>query len=436
MTERLLQHLGAEVSARSLSLFRVLLGLVLVATPVRMVAYGWVDALYVEPSYHFAWVSWAQVPGAGVLTLLFGVLGLLGLGLTVGWRPRLMAALYLVVFVYIELLDATYYLNHYVLLTLLLAAVAASPSALLGSVATWRGQSVPERVPRWSVWLLRAIVGSVYLWAGVCKLQPDWLLRGEPLHTWLLARQDLPVVGPWLAEPVTAVVMSWGGALYDLTLPFLLLHPATRKVGLVLLVGFHVITGLLFPIGVFPWLMVGASVVFFEPGLGAAVEGKPGRLSPGGLAILGGVVLMLVLVPARSVLYPGEVMWTEQGFRFAWRVLLIEKTGQVDFRVVDRTTGETWRVRPSDELTELQHKQMRTQPDLIVQYARHLADVHRLPGHDVAVYADSFASLNGRPAQRLVRADVDLVTLVPGRDPHEWITPLQDPEVGRTRPGE
>ena len=426
MTERLCAYLGEQVDGGSLAVFRVVLGLVLVAVPLRMVAYGWVDELYLQPSYHFAWVWWAQVPGEVTLYALFFALMGFGAAVAMGVSTRLAALYYLMLFLYVELLDAAYYLNHYVLLTLLLGCVAVSPAADRWSLDRRWGRSAKDRVPRWSVWLLRAVVGSVYVWAGLCKLQPDWLLRGEPLHTWLLARQDLPVVGEVLALRSTAIAMSWGGALYDLTVPFLLLHPRTRRVGVVLLVGFHAITGLLFPIGVFPWLMVGASVVFMPPSLWRESLALPGRISRARLGALGVVALLLLLVPARFLLYPGQVLWTEQGYRFAWRVLLIEKTGQVDFRVVDNTTGETWRVRPSTELTELQHKQMRTQPDLILQYARHLADQHAVPGHHISVYADSYASLNGRPAQRLVREDVDLAALEAGWDPYAWIVPPLD----------
>ncbi len=45
----------------------------------------------------------------------------------------------------------------------------------------------------------------------------------------------------------------------------LLLWRRTRLVAWVAVVAFHVATWLLFPIGVFPWLMIGVTTIFFEP---------------------------------------------------------------------------------------------------------------------------------------------------------------------------
>ena len=50
----------------------------------------------------------------------------------------------------------------------------------------------PTVVPIWVVWLLRFQVGMVYFFSGLAKVNGDWLLRGEPLATWLPARADLP----------------------------------------------------------------------------------------------------------------------------------------------------------------------------------------------------------------------------------------------------
>lgn len=411
-------HLGASVDGASLQAFRIGLGLLWTFAAVRFVAYGWVEELYLAPSYHFAWVPWAVVPPATVLYGLFAAMAMAGLGLAHGRWPRAWAALFLVCFGYVELLDATLYLNHYVLLTLVTMGVLA---------IDWH-----RPMPRWALWGLRFLFATVYLWAGLCKLNPDWLLRGEPLGTWLGARGSWPVVGPLLAHPWTALAMSWGGAAYDLSVPFLLLVRRTRPLGVGLVAFFHVVVWWLFPIGIFPWLMILGVTLFFEPDwprrflpapwLGPRA-GSERPMAPGPSAAFVAVLTVLALFPARFLLYDGPVAWTEQGYRFAWRVLLNEKTGQVDFRVEEKDGPGRWRVRPSDELALFQHQQMRTQPDLIVQYARHLQRRFAEQGHDVAVYVDSYASLNGRPSQRMVRPDVDLT----GPLPDGWLVPLEGP---------
>lgn len=418
MVTELRARLGENVDGAGLIAFRVFMGLLWAFAALRFVAWGWVDELLLRPTWHFAWVDFAVVPPAPILYGLFGVQVLAGICVAcgVGYRPAVAA--FLLAFGYVELLDVTLYLNHYVLVTILAATMLVLPLH----------RSAREPQPAWGVWLLRIEVGLVYLWAGFCKLNADWLLRAEPLHTWLRGRSDLPVVGPWLALPETAFVMSWGGAAYDLLIPLLLLASRTRAPAYLLVIGFHLVTWWLFPIGIFPWLMIGATTVFFPPSWPrtllrrAPVQVPTGRpVSSAGLAVWVAAVAVLALFPARFVLYGRDVNWTEAGFRFAWRVMLIEKTGLVEYRVVERSTHRVWVVRPGDELTPLQHEQMRTQPDLIAQYARHLADRFRTRGHDVAVYADAWASLNGRASQRLIRPDVDLSSGAPGQD---WIVAL------------
>jgi hypothetical protein len=36
--------------------------------------------------------------------------------------------------------------------------------------------------------------------------------------------------------------------------------------------------------------------------------------------------------------YPNELFWTEEGFRFSWRVMLMEKAGYATFKVKDAVT--------------------------------------------------------------------------------------------------
>jgi len=249
------EALGAPVDPASLVVFRVGFGVLAAGAAARFVALGWVEALYLAPGFHFAWADWARAPAAPLMYGLFAAQLVAGVGIALGWRVKICLTAWLLTFGYVELLDKALYLNHYVLFTLLGLTLLLSPTA------RW---DRPGRT--WALWLLRLQVGLVYLWAGLCKLNADWLLRAEPLSTWLGARAELPLVGPLLAEPAAAFGMSWGGAAYDLSAPFLLLHPRTRPLGMLLVVGFHVTVGLLFPLGVFPWVMVLGATLLLDPG--------------------------------------------------------------------------------------------------------------------------------------------------------------------------
>lgn len=56
------------------------------------------------------------------------------------------------------------------------------------------GQRWSNWVPAWSLWLLRAQIAVVFVFASVAKWNGDWL-RGQPLGLWLGERTDFFVVG-------------------------------------------------------------------------------------------------------------------------------------------------------------------------------------------------------------------------------------------------
>lgn len=426
--ERLRWALGRPLDPASAAVFRIGFGLLVALAAARFVWLGWIEALLLAPTFHFRWLPWVAVPSRAGLYGLFAAQCVAGLGIASGRGTRLWLIVWLLSFGYVELLDKTLYLNHYVLLTLLGLTLLVSPAG--------RAKLGGPPVAAWALWLLRVELGLVYFWAGAAKLNADWLLRGEPLGTWLRARSGMPVVGPLISAEPVALLMSWGGAAYDLLIPALLLWPTTRPLAIGLVIFFHVAVGLLFPIGIFPLAMMLGATLFLDPGWPrrraspsppppALGDARP--LSAPAAALWVAVLAVLALFPARSMLWDGDVSWTERGYRFSWRVLLNEKTGMVDYRVVERETGRTWRVMPADELTPLQHQHMRTQPDMIRDYALHLRDQHADAGRDVAVYVDSWASLNGRPAQRMIRSDVDLTQPLRVLREEDWIVPLQVP---------
>ncbi|HCH62459.1 MAG TPA: gamma carboxylase [Deltaproteobacteria bacterium] len=424
---RLWRRSGEPISASGLIAFRVAIGILMALVPARMVLYGWVEPLFVMPTVRLPYAGFEWVPRPGP-SLLYGLLAaqfLGGLLLAAGVWTRAAAAAFFLAFTWVELIDQSTYLNHYYLLSLLTLLLAILPVH-----AKWPG---PVTIPRYAMLWLRAQVAVVYIFAGIAKLNTDWLLHGEPMRTWLAGLTHLPLIGPYADDPRLALLMSVAGCIYDLSIVGLLLWRRSRGFALITVVVFHGLTSLLFPIGLFPWLMIAASTLFCEPDwpdrlLGRARRAQPSQTHtmPTSMAVvMAGWMVLQVALPARGWFQPGHQNWTERGFRFAWRVMLIEKTGLVDFRVVDPNTGRQWTVLPSEHLSPIQHRLMRTQPDMIARFARHLAHEWSVrEGVEVAVYADAYCSLNGRPTQRLVDPTVDL-SVAPSELPDHWIVPLE-----------
>lgn len=420
------ERLGAPVDAAGLAAFRALFGMLGFASVARLLALGWARSLYLAPAHtlSYAGFGWVPRPGAEGLYALFAAMLLSSLGIASGLWFRASALVFFAAFTWVELLDASVYLNHYYFLSVLSLLLAFLPLGASYSLDA-RGVGRPT-LPAWCLLALRAQVGLVYFFAGVAKLGADWLLRAQPLGIWLSARADRPVLGPILGHPWTPWVMSWAGAAFDLSVPFLLARRRTRPFAYAAALVFHGATGWLFPIGMFPVIMSCAALVFFDPAwpraLVARVAGRPvdaiNLPAPQPISRVTALALGLwfaaqALLPLRHHLLTRDVNWTQHHARFSWRVMLVERAGFVEFDVVHAVDGRRWRVSPSRYLEAHQAHEVSMQADLIAQTARIIADDFARRGiAPVRVYADSHVAMNGRPAQRYVDPAVDLTHLV------------------------
>ncbi|MCB2410973.1 HTTM domain-containing protein [Hymenobacter lucidus] len=453
MQAGLRRYLQAYISAAPLATFRVAFGVLVLASVARFWAKGWIEELYLRPTFFFSYYGFEWVKPLGNYTYgLFIVCGLCALLVALGWWYRTAALGLFVSFTYIELMDKSTYLNHYYFVSLAAFLLVLLPAGRFFSVdahrnpARWRSQ-----VPRWTVDALRLLVGIVYCYAGLAKLNSDWLLHAMPLRIWLPAKNDLWLVGPLFNHPWVAYAFSWFGAFYDLTVPFFLLYRPTRIWAYATVVVFHVLTAVLFPIGMFPYVMIVAALVFFPAETHERVQARVQRwwskrpatprtsqplvYAPRTrqllLLTLGVFFVVQLLLPFRYLLYPRELFWTEEGYRFSWRVMLMEKMGQVQFKVVDSATGRARLVNNYEHLSVLQEKMMSTQPDMLVQFAHYLRDYYARRGvRNPKVYADAYVSLNGRLGKSFIDPTVDLAQVTDDLRAKPWILPFDDEITG------
>ena len=555
-----------STSIAPLITFRVLFGGLMMVGALRFMQQGWVERLYVAPTFFFKFYGfeWVSVLSPTGMYLLYSLIALSAACIMLGFFYRLATILFFLSFTYSELIDSTNYLNHYYLVCLLGFLLIFIPAHRSHSLDVWRKpQWKRSLVPVWTINSIILQVSLVYCFAGIAKLNSDWLLRAMPLAIWLPTKADWPLLGQLFAQSWTAYAFSWTGALYDLTIPFFLLHPRTRPFAYIAVIVFHVLTKLLFNIGLFPFIMIFNTLIFFSgawhrrvwSGVGnlkSEVETqeveKPNRalISPSGdkgawsgtlgwskvrnqknppradLSFRGtrGVAwakvesqevekpsrvlisplgdkgawdqqrsktqspksenhttcnpqaaiqknttsqfttdksttynqitntpinpqpttrnallpltlslffLLQLLLPFRYLGYPGHLLWTEQGYRFSWRVMLVEKVGQATFYVEDSASGRSSEVNNADYLTTFQEKQMSIQPDMILQFAHFLAQEYEIKHGLTApkVRVDSHVALNGRRSQRFIDPSVNLATIKDSWAPKTWIIPFK-----------
>ncbi|MEL7423322.1 MAG: HTTM domain-containing protein [Bacteroidota bacterium] len=438
-------------SAAPLATFRIFFGLLMLISLIRFAANGWIEKLYLEPSFHFKFYGFEWVQPLGPWTyLLFIICGLAAIGVSLGYRYRLSTLVFFLSFTYIELMDKTTYLNHYYFVSVMSFLLLWLPADRYYSLDALRKPDwLIKEVPQWSIDAVKLMLAIVYFYAGLAKLNSDWLLSAQPLATWLPTRYHLPLIGPYLREEWMHFAMSWAGALYDLLIPFLLWNARTRPLAFVAVVVFHILTRVLFPIGMFPYIMIVGTLIFFSPavhermlatltrlgrGVGIrpraaiAVSKQPVNFRPRIiLPVLSLFFAVQLLLPFRYLMYPGELFWTEQGFRFSWRVMLMEKAGYAQFKIVDAKSGKRLYVDNSEYLNAFQEKQMSFQPDFILEYAHYLAEVYQDKGFaSPEVYVESYVALNGRSSQPFVDPTVNLAQIEPSLKNKTWLLPFND----------
>jgi hypothetical protein len=432
--------LTAPVDVASLAVFRIAFGAILLVEMYRFLALGWVHD-YIGPVFHFTYFGFEWVQPLPPLAMIgvFVVLGLCALLIAVGWQYRWAVALFGVGFTYVFLLEKSNYLNHFYLISLLCLVMSLTPASRAFSVDALRPGFASDYVPAWNLWLLRLQVAIPYFFGGVAKLNGDWL-HGQPMQLWMSRMTHVQAVIPAFGEPWLALVLSWGGCLFDLLIvPFLLLR-RTRPVAFVLAVMFHLSNAVMFQIGIFPWYMICATTLFLEPDwprkliarLPRATHAMPKslKLPIGGNWTIGLLVLFFaiqVLLPLRHLLYPGKVDWTDEGTHFSWRMMLNDKTSTLSFVAVDHAQQQATPLDFAPLLTPRQLDKMSTDPEMLREFAVFLGQQMRQQGDNREVHAIVFCALNGRKPQRLVDPSVNLATEPRRFGPAPFIVPLTEP---------
>ncbi|HUM51384.1 MAG TPA: HTTM domain-containing protein [Chitinophagales bacterium] len=430
-----------SVSIAPLASFRILFGAMLLFSTIRFWLKRWIDLLYIQPKFFFAYegFEWIKPLTGNGMYVVFALMILATLCIMLGFFYRVAAILFFFLFTYVELLDKTNYLNHYYFVSIISLMLCFLPANKFASLDVKFGfTNKATLIPFWCIGILQLQIGIVYFFAGIAKINSDWLLHAQPLKIWLQSRDFFPIIGFLFSYKITPYIFSWFGMLFDVSIFFFLINKKTRPFAYAVVVVFHLLTGYLFQIGVFPYVMIVATWIFFSAEFHQKFlsiiykdETKSEIHYQSKFAYLFAFVfiihfIMQIILPFRYLLYPDKLFWTEQGYRFSWRVMLMEKNAYTTFVVKDKT-GKIAEVRNRDYLTPQQEKQMSTQPDMILQFAHFIAEEYNKNKgfKDAEVYIDSYAALNGHPSQPFIDNTIDLAKQPINFAPKKWILPFK-----------
>ena len=262
---RLTDKLFEPRDIASLVFFRVGFGIILLWEVYRFFNHRWIEGFFIATRFNFTYefFDWVKPwPGQGMY-FHFYLLGFLSVLIALGLFYRVASVLFFLGFTYIFLLEQTLYLNHFYLLVLVSFLMIFLPAHRNYSVDAWLRKNIKtSSIPFWALFLIQFQISVVYVFGAVAKMSRDWI-GGEPMRHWLANRMDFPRIGQFFDREWAVYTICFGGLLLDLLAPLLLLWRRSRPFMMTAVLLFHFMNDRLFSIGIFPWFMILASMMFF-----------------------------------------------------------------------------------------------------------------------------------------------------------------------------
>jgi hypothetical protein len=425
--DRISKYLKQPISIAPLVIFRIAFGALMFLSIGRFILKGWVYNMYILPKMYFPYYGfeWVKPISETGMYITFALLLLASIGILVGAFYRLSTILFFLLFTYIELIDKTNYLNHYYFVSLVSFILIFLPAGKnLSFDNKFFNRAELTEAPRFFIFMIQLQMFTVYFFAGIAKLNYDWLFEAQPLKLWLPAFSHFPIIGGFMEKDWLAYLFCWFGCTYDLSIGFFLFNKRTVNTAYVFVMIFHLATALFFNIGMFPYIMMTITIIFFKEEFHVQILNKLKSIFNytnnlfsayslevnKSIAVVFSIYFLIqVVLPFRYLLYDGKLFWTEQGYRFSWRVMLMEKAGTAFFFVRDAKSGRETEVDNKKYLTYMQEKMMATQPDMMADYSKFLKQEFIKKGYTKpTVRAQSFVTLNGSGSREFINSQIDL----------------------------
>jgi hypothetical protein len=249
-------------------------------------------------------------------------------------------------------------------------------------------------------------------------MYPDWW-DGSVAKLFMSGKKDYWLVGSFLQLDWVHQIMAYFGIFFDLLVVPLLLWKRTRVITFFISVFFHLFNSIIFQIGIFPYMSMAFAFFFFSSEILQRYFLRKKKLYTGtkietpkykNLLLIGFGLYFIIQIglPLRHWAYQDDVLWTEEGHRLSWRMMLRSKGGYMTVYTVDKATKERKRYKYDSLLTKKQKRSVRTRPDMMWQLAQRIKRVEAKKGKEVEVYINSKVKINGSKYFKFTDPEIDI----------------------------
>lgn len=429
-----------HIDNSALIVFRIVFGLLIFLESVGSIFTGWIRRAFIEPKFTFSFIGfeWLQpLPGHGMY-IWYAVMGLFGFFVMIGYKYRWSMLAFTILWTATYLMQKSSYNNHYYLLVLLSAIMVFQPAHHYLSVDARLHPEIRKiSMPRWCALVFIFQMFLVYTYGAVAKIYPDWL-DATVAEILMKGKKDLLLIGGILQQKWTHYTIAYVGIFFDALIIPALLWKRTRKYAFFASIFFHLFNSFVFHIGIFPYLSLAFTLFFYPTKTIHRIFLKKKPFYDGNeiilpkyqkpfIAIFTLYFIVQVGLPLRHWFFKDNVLWTEEGHRLSWRMMLRSKTGDTTFRIVDAKTNEEIPLRIEDLLTSKQRRVLGTKPDVIWQFAQRIKTMFAQKDRDVKIYATTYVRINGGASHQLIDPEVDLGSVKWEPLKHSaWLLPYPD----------
>ena len=417
-----------------LIVFRILFGFLIACESFGAILTGWVKRVLTDPQFTFSFIGfeWLQpLPGFGMY-FYFVLMGFFGLAIMLGYRYRIAITSYTILWAGVYFMQKSSYNNHYYLLLLISFLLIFLPANRYASLDVKQNRVSEEKtMPYWISLLFIIQVGIVYVFASLAKFYPDWL-DGTFTKNLLSGTTSRPFFLELFSQKWFYLFIAYAGILFDLLIVPFLLFKKTRTLALIASVIFHIFNSITLQIGIFPFFALTFALFFYEPEtIRRLFLRKKPKLEDENLSqnlygkrivyfLMIPYLIIQIALPLRHHFIEGDVLWTEEGHRLSWRMMLRERNGYITIQIKDLKTGSVSIYDYRKNLTDKQAQNLATKPDFIWQYCQRIKEEYK--GKPIAIYIDCKNSINRKEYKSLIDPNYDMAKAEWNYFAHnEWI---------------